>query len=141
MKSKPPIKQKYIESPEELWRLFEEYIDTLEVILVPTPHVKQGMIEIPFKEPMTMEGFKTFGHTKGVTIDHYVKNSNGAYESYCPIVTRIKDLIFKNNFSRAAVGMYKESLISKQLGLTEKQEQTINVEQPLFGEVKKKEIE
>jgi hypothetical protein len=48
---------------------------------------------------------------------------------------RIKDKIYKNNFSRAAVGMYKEALIAKQLGLAEKIEQ-VNIEQPLFPDKK-----
>ena len=59
-------------------------------------------------------------------------NSNNSYDDYCTIVTRIKDYIYKHNFSRAAVGIYKESLIAKQLGLSEKIIQTVFTEQPLF---------
>lgn len=135
-KSKPPIKQKYIESPEDLWSLFEQYIESLETISVPISHVKLGTTELKIKEPMTMEGFYSFGYDNELTIHHYVDNPKGAYESYRGIVTRIKNRIYKNNFSRAAVGMLKESLISKQLGLTAKIEQT-NIEQPLLEDEKK----
>jgi hypothetical protein len=127
---------KYIETPEKLWQLFEEYLTTLEVLEMEVPHVKLGTVMLRTTEPMTMEGFKSFGHDKGVTIKHYVDNTDNAYTDYCTIVTRIKDRIYKNNFSRAAVGIYKENLIAKQLGLAEKIVQT-NIEQPFFNDVPK----
>lgn len=122
---------KYIETPEVLWQLFERYINSLETLKMQVPHVKLGTVEIETKEPMTMEGFKSFGSDNGVTIKHYIDNTGEAYTDYCTIVTRIKDRIYKHNFSRAAVGIYKENLISKQLGMAEKIVQT-NIEQPLF---------
>jgi hypothetical protein len=67
----------------------------------------------------------------GNSIGVYVGKRN-SYDDYCTIVTRIKDYIFKHNFSRAAVGMYKENLIAKQLGLSQNIIQTVFTEQPLF---------
>lgn len=115
-------KNKYIETPEKLWELFEEYKNTIELIEVQVPHVKLGVVSMNIKAPMTMEGFKTFGHQKDYTIDHYVKNSDKAYDEYCPIVTRIKDEIYSHNFNRAALGVFKENLIAKQLGMVDKTE-------------------
>lgn len=115
-------KPKYIETPEKLWELFESYVNSLETITIEVPHVKLGTVKMDVKAPMTMEGFKTYGHTQGVTIDHYIKDSEGSYGDYRPIVTRIKERIFDHNFNRAAVGVYKENLIARQLGMTEKTE-------------------
>lgn len=134
-----PFGTKIIETPEELWNMFQEYLNSLEVLEMEVPHPKFGTVIIHIKEPPSMEGFKYFGSNyfeiKGkdnVTIKHYIDNISNSYDDYCTIVTRIKDYIFKHNFSRAAVGMYKENLIAKQLGLSEKIIQTVFTEQPLF---------
>jgi hypothetical protein len=127
---------KYIETPEKLWSMFEDYVSKLEVLEMEVPHVKLGTVKIKTTEPMTMEGFKSYGYDMGVTIKHYIDNTDNAYSDYRTIVTRIKDRIYKNNFSRASVGIFKENLIAKQLGLAEKIVQT-NIEQPFFNDVPK----
>jgi hypothetical protein len=134
-----PFGTKIIETPEELWNMFQEYLNSLEVLKMEVPHVKLGTVIIHTQEPPTMEGFKYFGSNyfeiKGkdsVTLSNYIENRSNSYDDYYVIVTRIKDYIYKHNFSRAAVGIYKESLIAKQLGLSEKITQTVFTEQPLF---------
>jgi len=134
-----PFGTKIIETPEELWSMFQEYLNSLEVLEMEVPHVKLGTVIIHTQEPPTMEGFKYFGSNyfeiKGkdsITLSNYIENRTNNYDDYYVIVTRIKDYIYKHNFSRAAVGIYKESLIAKQLGLSEKITQTVFTEQPLF---------
>jgi hypothetical protein len=134
-----PFGTKIIETPEELWNMFQEYLNSLEVLEMEVPHVKLGTVIIHTQEPPTMEGFKYFGSNyfeiKGkdsITLSNYIENRSNSYDDYYVIVTRIKDYIYKHNFSRAAVGIYKESLIAKQLGLSEKIIQTVFTEQPLF---------
>ena len=134
-----PFGTKIIETPEELWNMFQEYLNSLEVLEMEVPHVKLGTVKIHTQEPPTMEGFKYFGSNyfeiKGkdsITLSNYIENRTNNYDDYYVIVTRIKDYIYKHNFSRAAVGIYKESLIAKQLGLSEKITQTVFTEQPLF---------
>ena len=131
-----PFGTKDIETPEALWLLFEDYKKTLETIKLTVPHVKLGTVDIDVKEPMTMDGFYSYGYDNQYTIHNYIDNPDNRYEDYKEIVTRIKNQIYKHNFSRAAVGLYKEALIAKQLGLKEKIE-TTNIEQPLFPEIKK----
>lgn len=123
-----------LNSPEELEELFNEYIKTLPDIMVPQSHVHQGIIYLPVPSPATMEGFKCFLWDKGVgDIKCYIDNSHGAYSDYLPIIARIKQEIFKRNFSGASAGLYKENLIARQLGLADKQQHQVNVEQPLFN--------
>lgn len=124
-------KPKYIETPEALWDLFQSYIANIETLTYEVVHPKLGVTQLSVKAPVTMEGFKTFGHNNGVTIKHYIDNPDNAYDNYRTIITRIKDYIFQYNFNRAAVGIYKENLIARQLGIADKQETTIK-EQPLF---------
>lgn len=113
---------KYIETPERLWELFTEYENQLPIIEVPVSHVKLGVAYLPIKAPMTMEGFKDYCYDRAGVIKHYIDNTDGRYSDYSTIVTRIKERIFNNNMSKAAVGMYKENLIAKQLGMAEKTE-------------------
>lgn len=131
-----PEDTKDIKTPNELWELFLKYKETLEIITLTVPHVKLGTVDIEVKEPMTMEGFYSYGYDNQLTIHHYIDNPDNRYSDYRGIVTHIKNQIYKHNFSRAAVGLYKEALIAKQLGLKEKIEQT-NIEQPLFNDVPK----
>jgi len=121
-------KPKYIPTPENLWELFEKYVGQLEILKQQVPHVKFGTVDIEIKEPMTMEGFKCFGHENGITINHYIANSEDAYTEYRTTITRIKDTIFKHNFSRAAAGIYKENLIARQLALGDKSQVDSTVE-------------
>ena len=126
-----------LNSPEELWNLFLDYEKNLPIIEVPQSHVKLGVVYLPIKAPMTMEGFKDFCYDKVGVIKHYIDNTDENYSEYCTIITRIKERIFNNNMSKAAAGMYKENLIARQLGMTEKTQTDLKVDQPLFPDVRK----
>lgn len=126
-----PHGTKYIKTPEELWNLFVEYENQLPTIEVPQSHVKLGIVFLPIKAPMTMEGFRDYCYDRIGVIKHYIDNTGNRYDDYCTIVSRIKDRIFNNNASKAAAGLYKENLIARQLGMTDKQEtkSDININQ------------
>lgn len=127
-----------LDSPEELWGYFEEYRKQLPTIEVPVSHVKLGVVHLPIKAPMTMEGFKCYLWDIGVgEIKRYIDNTDGKFNNYVPIITRIKETIFNNNLSKAAAGMYKENLIARQLGMADKNQTHITTEQPLFPDVPK----
>lgn len=115
-----------IESPEQLYSIFEEYQKNLDIIRVPQSHVKLGIVYLEIPEPMSMQGFKSFCWDKDYgDIGRYIDGRLTTTE-YVEIVTRIKDKIFKHNLSRAAAGLYKENLIARQLGMTEKTENKNN---------------
>jgi hypothetical protein len=132
------VSARNLDSPEQLWDLFLKYKEQLPQIDVPVAHVKLGVVMLPIPSPMTMEGFKCYLWDKGVgEIKRYIDNTEGNFNNYVPIITRIKQEIFNHNFSRAACNMYKENLIARQLGLAEKNQTNISVEQPLFPDVPK----
>ena len=127
-----------LNSPEQLWELFQQYKKQLPIIEVPVTHVKLGVTYLPIPSPMTMEGFKCYCWDVNIgDIKRYIDNSEGNFEDYVPIIARIKQEIFNHNLSRAAAGMYKENLIARQLGLAEKNQTSVNIEQPLFNDVPK----
>jgi len=123
-------KRKYIETPEKLWELFTEY--RTHVKSNPrTKHVfvgKDGKSDYELLEvPLTMEGFDNFCYEKGLTIEHYFRNTNKAYEDYCGICMRVRNAIRQDQIEGGMVGQYNPSITQRLNGLTEKQqiEQTI----------------
>lgn len=115
-------KTKYIKTPEQLWELFEKYQQSLQILKIPQSHVKLGVVYLEVKEPMTFEGFECWLADNDIIQDlsHYSANTDSAYEEYRTIITRIRKNIYSHNFNRAAVGLYKENLIARQLGMADK---------------------
>jgi DNA polymerase II small subunit/DNA polymerase delta subunit B len=118
-------KHKYIETPEKLFELFEEYKKNLkprEIQKATATGVKSEF----HKPPLTLEGFEVFGFSKGVTLDHYFRNTNGAYEEYCAICLRIKKEIRQDQIEGGMVGQFNPSITQRLNGLTEKTDVTTN---------------
>jgi hypothetical protein len=131
-------KHKYIETPEALLELFNQYKEDLKEqsnSWTEWQYVgKDGnRVEDKLKVPMTMEGFRRFGYDNGVTVKHYFDNSNKAYEDYCTICSRISNEIRENQIIGGLLGKYNPSITQRLNGLKESVEQT-NIEQPLFGD-------
>jgi hypothetical protein len=118
-------RNKYIQNPDEVWQLFEAY--KKEVKDNPR-HIydyvgKDGNQVIkPLERPLTIEGFKIFCHDNGVTIDHYIKNTDGRYEDYGPIITRVRDAIRHDQLEGGMVGQYNSNLTARINGLVDKKE-------------------
>jgi len=134
--SKPPIKQKYIETPEKLWELFTQFVEhEKENPMLKVEYVGKDGIQVDTKlqVPITFEGFECYLADQGVISDlgDYSNAKNESYASYRPIITRIRNNCFAQNFKGAAVGLFNANLIAKKLGLTEKTEnknENINIE-------------
>lgn len=125
MKSKPPIKQKYIETPEKLWALFLQYVEHEKN----NPMLKREYVgkdgdpvDTKLQVPITFEAFECYVADLDIVQDlgDYSKNDDGRYESYAPIITRIRKNCFAQNFKGAAVNLFNASLIAKKLGIAEK---------------------
>lgn len=139
-KPKPPIKKKYIETPDVLWSLFQEYVlfESNNPMYKIEYVGKDGRIEhTPLETPITFEGFECYLADKGVINDlgDYASNKGGAYESYSTIVTRIQKNCFVHNFKGASVGLFNPNIIAKKLGLVEKTQTDVKMEQMLFPDV------
>lgn len=123
----PPIKQKYIESPEKLWELFCEYVKHEKN----SPMFRRDYVgrdgdarDTPLEVPITFEGFECYLADKDIISDlgDYESNKGGAYSSYSTIIKRIRKNCYAHNFKGAAVGLFNANLIARKLGLTDKSE-------------------
>ena len=136
-KTPPPIKQKYIETPEKLWELFKEYVQhEKDNPMQKTEYVgKDGeKVSTKLETPITFEGFECWLADQEVIEDlgQYSANRDGAYSTYVPIITRIRQNCFVQNFKGASVGLFNANLIAKKIGLVEKTETNLKVEQEIF---------
>jgi hypothetical protein len=131
-------KHKYIETPEILWELFEEYRSHERGHpMNKTEYVgKDGkQVLTPLETPITFEGFECYlsdnGHVHG--LEDYRTNKDGRYGEYANIITRIGANCFTHNFKGAAVGLFKENLISRKLGLKDQSDVTVKQEPRVFN--------
>ena len=118
-------KHKYIETPEKLYELFEAY--KKEVKDNPRKkHTfvgKEGRSDYELLErPLTMSGFRSYAHTKDVSIIHYFNNTDDSYTEYRTICTRVLDEIRQDQIEGGSVGQYNASITQRLNGLTDKQE-------------------
>ena len=118
-------KPKYIETPEKMWELFEEYKNSLKPREI--QKATAGGVKSEFhKPPLTISGFRVFGHRKGVSIEHYFANTDNSYEAYRTICSHIEDEIRTDQIEGGMVGQYNPSITQRLNGLTEKTDVTTN---------------
>jgi hypothetical protein len=108
-------KPKYIDTPEKMWGLFEKYVENeAQSPMYRTEYVgKDGnKVKTPLMVPITFQGFECYLADEGIINDlgHYSANTDGAYEEYRTIITRIRNNCFSQNFKGAAVGLFNANL-------------------------------
>jgi len=122
-------KHKYIETPELMMQLFEEY--KTECKSNPRKkHVfvgKDGVSDYELLErPLTYEGFSVFCYLKIGSIKHYFENRDESYNDYVPICRAIKETIRLDQIEGGMVGQYNPSITQRLNGLKEQTETEIN---------------
>lgn len=130
-------KNKYIETPEKMWELFEEYQRDAKL----SPKIKveyvgrEGrIVNTPLEKPLTMVGFENFVADKGLNqagLGHYFSNLDDNYKDYLGICSRIKRVIRQDQIEGGMAGIYNPSITQRLNNLSEKVEQT-NIERPIF---------
>lgn len=138
--NKPPlVKKKYIESPEMMWTLFEEYQTKVKSNPFMVRDWVGGMamqVERPKEKPLTYEGFSNYVFSKGIIkdTDDYFGNTGGAYEAYSDVCARIKRTIREDQIAGGMAGLYNPSITQRLNNLVEKTQTDLKIEQPLFPE-------
>ena len=116
-------KHKYIETPEKLLELFEEYKKGLKPreIQKATAAGVKSEFHMP---PLTMEGFENYCFINHSDIHHYFDNTDGRYDDYRTICSRIKKMIRQDQIEGGMVGQYNPSITQRLNSLTEKTDVT-----------------
>ena len=124
---RPVGRPKSIESPEQLYMLFRKYMTWCK----DNPRTKQDFvgkdgdeIERKLERPLSWVGFEAYLYERLIISDlgNYERNTDGSYKEFLPIIRALKTFIEQDQFEGAAVGIYKENIIARKLGLADKQE-------------------
>lgn len=129
-------KNKYIETPEIMYELFEKYKSKVHE----NPRYNYQLdrngkvVPIPLRVPLTFEGFKIFCYNEIGDVKHYFENRDDSYTEYVPICSRIKDEIRNDQIEGGMVGQYNASITQRLNGLAEKtQNENKTVDKFEFG--------
>lgn len=123
----PPIKQKYIETPERLLELFYLYVtDTKSRPYLIHDFVGKDADEVRKEKerPLSWVGFECYLYEQGIisSLASYEHNADNSYDSYQPIIGVCKKFIERDQFEGATAGVYSANIIARKLGLSDKQE-------------------
>lgn len=129
-------------TPELLWRLACGYFEAAENdVIMQRDFIRSGLdagriIEIPRRRPYSLTGFEMYVEAYGIRarLSDFFTNRDSKYPGFEAVCNRIRSIITQDKYDGAAVGIYNANLVIRDLGLTEKVEAGITVEQPLFGD-------
>lgn len=90
----------------------------------------ESICELPTERPYTIQGLCLYCNASREWWTKF--KANVANEGFLPVITRIEEIIYTQKFEGAAVGAFNPTIISRDLGLTDKKE--------LSGEIGVKQI-
>jgi hypothetical protein len=139
-KLKPIHPTRKLKEPEELLSLWNEFKawKKQQAKFVPAVNQRSGeVINVLYELPLTIDSFFVWTvNNKGWgvgTMRHYFDNKEDLYEDFGAVVTHIRDEARVDRFDGAAVGQFKEGLINRFDGYSDKQENTIKAEPRIFN--------
>ncbi len=122
-------KNKYIQTPEELWRLFTEYKKQTKnnPVIVKDWVGKEGeQVYREREKPLTMVGFECFvcDNTEITYPDltNYFDKNNKSFADYIPISSRILAEIKNDQIIGGMTMIYSQNLTARINGLVDKKE-------------------
>ena len=124
--------EKTFKTPEDLWEKFKEYVAwASKHPWIKKEAIKSGehvgeLIDIPIERPLTLSGFAVYCDITLRCLQNY--GYAKGYNNYFRIYEKIENNCYSQKFEGAAVGMFNASIIARDLGLTEKVDNTINGE-------------
>lgn len=99
-----------------------------------SPLERSDLIQLPLMRPFTWEGIAMFMDCDVKTLRDYCTEES--HKDFHPIHTRIREVIYRQKFEGAAVGLLNHSIIARDLGLIDRrQQETHEVDQPLFDNI------
>ena len=132
-----PKGTKYIETPEKLlamWDEYKEYVDSSpdKIQKATNNGVQTEMV----RKPYLRQGFEAFVYRKyGFNVCQYLDNQDNAYTDYLGVITCMRREWENDQISGTLTGRYKAPNLTARLnGLTDKQEHKVNVTKFEFDE-------
>lgn len=82
------------------------------------------IIEVPTETPLTIYGLTQFWGVSKNYLEQFEKALPEGEKDFSGVIAMIKDIIYRQKFEGAAVGAFNANIISRDLGLAEKSEQS-----------------
>jgi hypothetical protein len=130
---------KLIDSPETMWKLFQDYKEKVKSDPFIVGDWVGGMalpVDRKKEKPLTLEGFDNYLFEMEIIdgVQNYFANTNNAYSDFLSICSRIRNAIREDQISGGMAGIYNPSITQRLNGLVDKTESKVIQEQPLFPE-------
>lgn len=130
-------KRKYIETPEKMWEYFESYKKWVKSNPIKVQDYVGKDAEMVYRtkeRPLTIDGFECWCYDNEIISDlsQYFANTEQRYTEYQTICSRIRKAVRTDQIEGGMAGIYNPSITQRLNNLTEKTENTIITEQPLF---------
>ncbi|MCT4665626.1 MAG: DNA-packaging protein [Flavobacteriales bacterium] len=129
-------RDKLFSSPEMLWDASCEYFEWCDTNPLKEEEIVKvkGTWDIATTNKMrayTLTGLCLFLGCSTEYLRHFEENNKDS-KDFMPIITRIREVIYTQKFEGASAGLLNANIIARDLGLADKREQNVKVEQPLF---------
>jgi hypothetical protein len=126
-------KHKYIETPEDLLRMWNEYKDYRLKLYdaLPVANNKTGeVLYLPVQKPLTRWSFEAYVfNTYGHHVKQYLDNQDNSYTAYLGVTTHIRNEWTDDHVSGTMTGKYKApNLTARVASIGDKQDITTNGE-------------
>lgn len=133
-------RDKILASPEILWEAACEYFEWCENNPLLEDTIQKIKIngvgeEIVHEQSPKMRVFCWSGLELFLGIGSLKRyKADESYKNFRNVISEIEQVMFTQKFSGAASGFFNANIISRELGLADKQENKVTLEQPLFGD-------
>lgn len=131
-------------TPEKMWEAACEYFEWCDKNpLIEVVHDKLKVngvgdelkfIDIPKMRPYTIQGLCLYLDCNTQYFNQFKSSEKAKEQDFSFVITRIEEIIYNQKFSGAAAGFLNPNIIARDLGLADKKDVAVSVEQPLFGD-------
>lgn len=109
-------KHKYIETPEELLSLWDQYKEQVGVETIEQATPKGEIVTLSIRKPLLRSGFEAFVfRLKGFNVCQYLDNQDKAYTEYLGVITCIRKEWETDQVSGTLTGKYKAPNLTARL--------------------------
>ena len=112
------------DDPSKLWEACCEYFEWVEAHPLEEALTYQGEVmekSLPKMQAMTLTGLRVFIDISDDTWTNYKQN-----QDLIGVIKKVEDIIYTQKFTGAAAGMLNPNIIARDLGLADKQDQTLS---------------
>lgn len=128
-------RDKLFTTPNLLWEAACEYFEWTDknpLIQIDFKGKDAERVEIPHVRPYTLHGFVLYCEASTAYFFNFEESLKGKDDKlskdFLYICTCIRETIYKQKFDGASVGFYNANIIARDLGLTDKTENSISIE-------------